>query len=401
MSLQVQLGFTDAGVNAPFFVLDDATKGVLNNTLYVLGGGEALVDVTDYVRAVSIQRGKSRELDRYDAGQASVIFNNNNRAFDPTFVASPFWGQIAPKRRIRITMDSVPQFDGEVDDWNIEIDPSGISTASCQAFGPFSKLANLELATYSPSQELSGARINGALTNVGWPLASRDIDTGGATLAAQIVPDGTAVLDYLQQVADSEPGELFASKSGDITFIDRLQPATDSGLLFTDRGTGIAYQDISIVYGSELLYNRITALNEANGYTASDSYSIALYGERDLELQTLLANDSDLEQIANYLLARYKQPELRFESFSVNLATLTAPQRAAILTMELGDIITVELMPGNIPPAIRQLGKVITLNYDFAPDLETVQIGIASIDGSSFILDDVLFGILDTGVLGW
>lgn len=401
MTIKVELGFTDAGVNPPFFVLDDATKGVLDNTTWVLGGGQALVDVTDYVKSVSIQRGKSRELDRYDAGQASVEFNNNNRAFDPTYVASPFWGQIAPKRRLRITMDSVPQFDGLIDDWNIAIDPSGYSVASCNAFGPFSKLAGLELFTYSPSQQLTGARVNGALDNVSWSSSARSISPGGATVAAQIVQDGTLVLDYLQLVADSEPGDIFGDKSGNIVFKARNDISTNLGILFTDRGTGIPYQDISVVYGSELLYNLITVLNEANGYTASDSYSISLYGERDLELTTILANDSDLATLANGLLGRYKDPELRFEALRVNLRAVTPQQRADLLALELQDFITIELTPGNIPPTIVQSGNVISLNYSFTPDEEIVEIGVSTTQGALFILDDLEFGILDVGVLGW
>jgi len=401
MTIKVELGFTDAGVNPPFFVLDDATKGVLNNTSFVLGGGEALVDVTDYVRSVSIQRGKSRELDRYDAGQASVEFNNNNRAFDPTYVASPFWGQIAPKRRVRISMDSVPQFDGVIDDWNIAIDPSGFSVASCQAFGPFSKLAGLELFSYSPSQELTGARVNGALNNVGWSSSARDVSTGYAQVAAQIVEDGTAVLDYLQLVATSEPGDIFGNKNGDIVFKGRNDLSVNLGILFTDRGTGIPYQGISVVYGSELLYNLVTVLNEANGFTASDSYSISLYGERDIEVQTILANDSDLANLANGLLGRYKDPELRFEALTVNLKAVTPQQRADLLALELQDFITIELTPGNIPPTIVQSGNVISLNYSFTPDEEIVEIGVSTNEGAVFILDDPEFGILDVGVLGW
>lgn len=401
MSLVVELGFTDAGVGAPFFTLDDATKGVLDGATYVLGGGEALVEVTDYVRSVSIRRGKSRELDRYDAGQASITFNNNNRAFDPTYVASPFWGQIVPKRRVKVTMDTVTQFDGTIDDWNISIDPSGISVASAQAFGPFSKLAELELTGYSPTQELSGARINGALNNVGWSSTARDINTGAATISGGTVTDGTLILDYLQQVAESEPGDIFGDKSGRVAFIDRRQAPTDSGLLFTDQGTGIPYQDISVVYGSELLYNSITTNSTAGTVTATDSYSIALYGSRDLTTTTLLTSTTDLQQLANFLLGKYKDPELRFETLRVNLGAVTPTQRANILGLELGDLITIELMPGQIPPVIRQYGKVITLNYSFDPSQEFVEIGVANVQGTSFILDSALFGILDTGLLGW
>lgn len=401
MSLVVELGFTDAGVGAPFFTLDDATQGVLDNTTYVLGGGEALVEVTDYVRSVSIQRGKSRELDRYDAGQVSVSFNNNNRAFDPTFLGSPFYGQIVPKRRLKVTMDSEPQFDGVIDDWNIEIDPSGISTATAQAFGPFSKLAGLQLNSFSPSEQLTGARVNAALDNVNWPTGDRSIATGGATVAAQIVEDGTLILDYFQLIADSEPGDIFGSKDGKVIFRDRLTGAPDPDLVFTDRGTGIPYQNIRVVYGSELLYNLVTVLNEANGFSTSDPYSISLYGERDVEVTTILANDADLETLAVFLLGKYKDPELRFEGLTVNLNSVTPSQRADLLALELGDVIKVELQPGNIPPTIEQYGKILSLNYSFNPGEELVEIGITNTQGAAFILDSAAFGILDTGVLGW
>ena len=401
MTLKVELGFTDAGVNPPFFTLDDSTRGVLDNTTYVLGGGEALVDVSSYLRTVSIQRGKSRELDRYDAGQASVTFNNLSRAFDPTFTPSPLYGQIVPRRRIRITADGIPQFDGVVDDWNIEIEPSGYSIATCQAFGPFARLAGLELNSFSPPQQLTGARVGTALNNVSWPSADRSIDTGGATLASQVVADGTPILDYLQLIAESEPGDIFGDKSGRIVFVDRNQITNGNTLTFSDSGVGIPYQTIRVVYGSELLYNRVTVLNEANGFTATDDYSIALYGERDIEINTLLANDTDLETLAEFLVSKYKEPEFRFEGLSVNLSEVTPAERSDLLTLELGDVISIELTPGKIPPAIQQYGKIISLNYSFEPGAENLEIGVSTTFGSLFILDDTQFGILDVGSLGW
>ena len=397
--MKVEIGFTNAGANPPFFTLDDLTKGVLDSSLYVLGGGEGFVDVTEYAREVSIQRGKSRELDRYNAGQASVSFNNSSRAFDPTYEASPFYGQIVPKRKLRISVDNVVQFVGVIDDWSLDYDQSGYSVASCQAFDAFSQLSGLTTTSeLSLSEELSGSRINELLDAVLWPETEREIDTGRANLAAQTLPAETAVLDYLQQVADSEPGDVFVNKSGNVEFQDRANVATSSSLVFSD-DSGIPYQAIQAVYGSELLYNYINVTSSAGTAVTSDEYSIALYGQRDLNLDTLL--QGDLITLADVLLARYKDPEFRFEGLTVNLRDVTSEQRTALLSLDLSDVIKVELSPGNVGPAIERYGKVLKLDYSFTPDTEMVSIGLESGAGQFLVLDDLAFGKLDSGVLGW
>lgn len=401
MTLKVEIGFTGAGSNPPFFTLDDATKGVLDNTQYVLGGGEGLVDVSEYVRSVGITRGKSRELDRYEAGQATIEFNNSSRAFDPTFVAGPFYGQIVPKRRIRVTLDNIVQFDGIVDDWNLDFDPGGFSVASCNAFDGFSTIANQELAGFSPSQEVTGTRLNNVLNNINWPADKRDVNAGYSELAAEVVEDGTNALDYMQLIAVSEPGDVFLSKAGLITFRDRLTAPTSESVVLSDLGDGISYQGVRVVYGSELLYNFITATNAAGEYSTSDALSIALYGQRDLTQETLLANEADLIQLANFLLVKYSEPELRFESVVVDLRAVTAAQREDLLELELADAVRVKLTPNNTPPTIEQFGKVVSLNYNITPESETVEIGLASAAASFFILDDAEFGRLDFGILAW
>jgi len=87
----VELGFDLPASVGPFFVLDDPVKGKLDNTSYFLSG-VIFFDVTERVRNFSIRRGKSRQLDNYQAGACSVTLSNNDRAFDPTYTASPFYG---------------------------------------------------------------------------------------------------------------------------------------------------------------------------------------------------------------------------------------------------------------------------------------------------------------------
>jgi hypothetical protein len=72
---KVEIGFDLSTSGAPFFTLDDPTAGVLDNTEFTLGG-TLFYDVTDYVVRVSTNRGRNRELDRYNAGQLEVLFDN-------------------------------------------------------------------------------------------------------------------------------------------------------------------------------------------------------------------------------------------------------------------------------------------------------------------------------------
>ena len=66
-----------------FFTLNDAVRGKLDNTTYVLAG-DVFVDVTSDVRSISARRGRSWQLDRVQAGDSTVVLSNNSRDYDPT-----------------------------------------------------------------------------------------------------------------------------------------------------------------------------------------------------------------------------------------------------------------------------------------------------------------------------
>jgi hypothetical protein len=98
----VEIGFDIIPANADLFTLDSSLKGRLDNVTYRLGG-QIFYDVTDKVKSIATRRGKNRQLDEFDGGLANVVFDNNDRTFDPEYVNSPYYGQIIPKRAIRIS----------------------------------------------------------------------------------------------------------------------------------------------------------------------------------------------------------------------------------------------------------------------------------------------------------
>ena len=397
MSLKVELGFTSAGASAPFFTLDNPISGLLDSTEWVLGGGEVLVDVSPFVRSAKVTRGKSRELDRFNAGTASVAFNNELRTFDPTFEASPYFGQIRPKRQIKITLDDVLQFEGTVDDWDLQYDQGGMSVAVCNAFDGTQSLANLTLTGFTTSVESTGERIARVLDAVSWPADKRDLDFGTQTLEADTVDDGTNVYEYLQKVTSSEPGDLFISKNGSVKFVDRTTTATSGGLEFADDSTGLPYTNISTVFGTELLLNSVTLSNSTSKVLVTDIDSIALYGEIDYSINTLLVDDTAMSELGNYLLFKYAEPEYRFEAINVSLNDKTELERADLLAVEMGDVVRVTFTPSGIPPAIDRYLKVIKLDVSLEPGNETISFGLESLTGTFLVLDDPEFGKLDAG----
>jgi hypothetical protein len=401
----VEIGFDLSALGGPFFILDDPVQGVLDNTEYTLGG-TLFYDVTEYVRSVSVRRGKSRQLDRFTAGGASIEFNNNSRAFDPENTASPFFGQIIPKRTIKVETGGSAVFYGVVDDWNLNYDISGLSLAGADCVDGFTLLAQRALTASTETSQKTGARINAILdrTEVNWPSSLRDIDTGATTLQADVIEDGTNVLEYLQTVTDTEPGSIFMGADGFIVFKDRSVAPVSAGLVvFSDDGTGVEFSDVQVVYGSELLYNYIQ-IERDNGGTAivQDADSINSYGQQALIQSGLLMNtDADALELANYLLGQYSEPEYRFESLTVQLEALSPTDQASVLGLEIGETAQIKFTPNNVGSQIDKYATIIRIDHEMLPMSHRITFGFQTLDFASLILDDVEFGLLDTGRLGF
>jgi len=188
---------------------------------FTKSGGEFVYnDITRYVRSVQISRGKSRDLERYNAGSVTVTLDNRSRAFDPQNTASPFNGQILPAGGMRVTTDGVVQFVGLITDWNFDYDLNGDSVATLTGSDGFWQLANQTINAQTPLAETSSARITRILNlpEINWAATKRRLDTGNATLGAYPINTGENALSYLQDIEQSEPGRLFIDKFGNLVF---------------------------------------------------------------------------------------------------------------------------------------------------------------------------------------
>lgn len=402
MATKVEVGFELTVGDTPYFRLDDPVKGKLDNVSYRLAG-PIWIDISDKVAAIAIKRGKNRELDRYSAASVAVSLHNEDRTFDPLNEDSPYVGNIIPRRSIRVSTSGYTQFTGVIEDWNLTYDVSGKSDALIQAADAFTLLAQQTLTPGTATAQLTGARVNAVLSQptVAWPLAQRNIDTGNSQLGADVFEGN--VLSYLQEVESSEQGQLFMAKNGDIRFINGAVTVTSelSTVLFADDGTGVPYTNAAVNYGTELLFNQVEASSPAGTAIANNTASQDKYGITQATVNTLLALYQQTEDLANFWVNKYGEPEYRFENLTVNLNSLTGDDQIGVLGLELGDIIQIKFTPNGVGSPIQRYGQIINIDHGIGPDRHDITFGVGSLQYSFLVLDDTGFGLLDQNALAF
>lgn len=408
LSTTVKIAFDLSGVNPDFFTLDDPVKGELDNVTYPLAG-EILQDVTDYVRKLSITRGRSRELDRYATGQATLLLDNRSRLFDPTDKATPYIGQIKPRKAVEITTGVNTVFAGNVQDWDYTYELSGDAISSVSAVDGFGILARTDLADLAVGTATSGDRVSDVLDAASWPSGKRSIAAGSATLAA-----GTAsgnALQYLQEVETAEAGDFYMSSAGVATFKARGLSYTDTAydsasvgydslttpyaypppdvtteLIFTDE-TGddnyVPYSSLRLQLGTDLLYNQVDVSFGTATISASNTDSQAEYGIASLSVNgNLLSTAAGGTALANYLVERYAQPVVRFTEVGVDLHGVASSVAAKVLALDLADVVPVRFRPAYTGERVERISVIEGISHDISPDRHRVTFQFSGAPGS-------------------
>lgn len=406
MAVEVIFAFDqDAGGVTNFFELDGPVKGVLDNSVYTLGGDFSLVDVTDKVRTMSISRGRSALLGEVQAGSAQIVLDNRARLFDPLSGGGgsfPYADQIVPRKNVQILLDGRAIFSGLVDDWQIDYSVSGDSTTTAVCGDGFLTLGQTNVSTTTKTAQTSGARVGAVLTEAGWPSSKRDIDTGQVTLQADTPADNTNLLSYISTIKNTEFGAFYMDRQGLATFEDRL--STQNFATATVLGSGgVPISSIEIDSTTDQIYNTITLTRKSGGTaTRTDSASETKYGKSELSQTDLLFDDdTELGDLADFLLSRHKEVTYQIRSVSIVVDSLDASQRAVVGALEVADPLQVAFAPST-GDAISQYATLDRIEHSFtrAEPNHVVTLSMSQAQ-ASFILDSALFGKLDTSTLGF
>ena len=370
--------------------------------------GTTTYDVTSYVKSVAIERGRSRELDKFDTGTFSITFENRGRVFDPLYTSSPYNGLIVPNVGVQITTSGEGRIYGFIKDWNLMYDVSGESTAVATGADAFSFLAQQTTSSsLSPAEQTAGNRIGYVLgqPEVEWPYGGPNwnLDVTNTTLVqSHTIDAGTNILEYAQLVERTEGGFFYVDQDGVMQFRKNGYDSL-STVVFTDDGTDIPYQGVEIIYGSELLYNTVslTRLGGAKK-TASRPTSIAAYGNSAYEDDGLLyVDDTATTTAAENLAMKYSLPEYRFDSVTVFLNPLSGANQVRVLALDLATVVQAKLTPNGVGSAISKYVRIIGISEKIDIDGHTITFKLATIENEGFILDSDVFGLLDYNVLGF
>jgi Bacterial Ig domain len=316
-------------------------------------------DLSAKVRAIDSARGRAAETERVASGETSATLEDTTRRLEPDYPGSDLYPNVVPQRiaRWRATKDAVTydlaRFYVETwpVDWTLRRGIASIRGADLMGV----------LGTWTLGgkyvQQLTGARINVYLDRIGWPAAARLIDAGTATMVTETLVAANA-LAQIQLAADTENGLFFVDGAGNAVFHDANHRATaarsiTAQAVYGDGGPAtneLPYVSAPLDLPDGQIWNSVsvtfgTVTDEAHTVTVGDAVSQRRYGVRALPTrETRLVNAAAATAQANAILARYKDPHVRFASVTID------PQRypglwAAVLGHEISDRVTVKRRP--------------------------------------------------------
>lgn len=403
MSTQVRIAFDlSLAASGDFYTVGSTPLGGTAVVGALPIAGDVFTDVTDYLRSVTIRRGRSKFTDRFDSGQATIVLDNRTRLFDPAAgtAVSPYGVSMLPRKGVDITTDGQVRFTGQIEDYDLEYQIAGDSTTSLQCADGFALLSRRVLTAGTATSQLSGARVEAVLDDplVDWPAARRAIDAGQSTLGADAISASTDVLAYLATIQASESGAIFINRAGQVQFRDRAALQVATGVTFADDGTGIPYQSITRESGTELLYTSATVPYVGGTATATNAAALTDYGISDLSYTTLLSTQEQAQDAADYLVGLYGRPTDRISGLRVLLNDLTADQKGQVLQLEIGDLVTVRFTPNGIGDPIEQDVGIESIEDEMTPAAHYVSFNLSARLMNVFIVG---YSNLGEGVLGY
>ena len=402
---------SDTAFETDPLILGSATEGILGTNR--LGSGTLPVEITDLVTRVSIRRGRSRIISKFEAGTADVQLYDQNGDWNPMNPAGAYYPNLVPLRQIIIYAtyggSDYYLFSGYITNYDtgFRLGNEDLSTVTLKCVDAFKLLAGSAISTVSgaPAGQLSGARVNALLDAVEWPVSLRNIDTGQSTLQAD---PGTSrnVLDALQTVENSEFGGIFVDGESKVNFVDRdsliSRPAT-SLYTFSDTGSDISYTNAVVAFDDTNLINDVTVTR--SGGTAQNVYdqpSIDKYFlHSGIRSGILVQTDAEAFNQAKGILATRKDPEVRIDSIQLNLYDDTNPNKPlAGVDIDLLDGITVtKTMPGST--SVTQPSLVNAIHHDITKSSWNTTLFTSEPLLAGFVLNSTVSGILGEDVLSY
>ena len=316
-------------------------------------------DVSHDVLSFKIQRGRFHELDRMEAGTASIVLDNASANYWPDNAAGLYYGNVRPGKRVNIRATYMAViydiYTGYVEAYSPGWKTGGGlgSTMTIDCADEVKPMSRLLINNAGYAQELSGARVNNVIDYY-VPYPEKDIDAGQSLMQATGALANINAMDHLFTVQESELGLFWIRGDGYVVFQDRHArmnaPYTISQATFGDTPGEMKYYALELSYDDQYLYNdiRITRVGGIE-QVAGDPTSVLRYGTRSLSRTALLmTNDAEALDQANYLLSRFKDPALRVKNITILPQADPVNLWPKVLGYEISTRITIKLTQASI-----------------------------------------------------
>lgn len=398
----------------------EAAFGLPNPGDFIVGtslvGGTDVVasgynPITSSAELVTIRRGRwSQVTDVIDAGDMTVQVLNLDRKFDPTYTLSPYYGRVRPGVGIRVRA-TAPTFiakslmTGQADELGFEYDVSGRSVTIFRGTDALGQLGAAEFDAWTSTGTSVTTKLAAVVQRpeVAFPTFRTSFGAGVETLQSDSVSWGSNVLNYMQLIARSEIGFLWADADNTLTFRNRTVPGTVASSA-TFGTSGIAYQSIAAKYG-EFLFSRVGVDREGGTQQTAQVSNLTTWqaangSPRTLKLGgLLLASDAQSLALANYLLTQYSTPTWQVSELGVELAPLSNADTNTMLSLDIGSVVTVGFTPNDIAPAITQKCLVQGVQHEIAPGSHRMTLSLIAAPVALFVVGASLVG--GTDVIGF
>jgi hypothetical protein len=398
----------------------------------------AWVDLSSRLRRLSVGYGRQQELGRTEVGGGTALFDNQDRALDPSNTAGPFWPNVLPMRHIRIratygggTYDLAR---GYVRDWPQTWRGKTAAEVEVEFEDAFSAMARYELVDQAVRPaELSGARIDAVLDAFGWPSlvtppagtwllgiagrgelgtntmlgqSGRSIDAGLSMIRSE-APSGN-LLTYLLTVAeDTERGLFFVRPDGELVFEQRSPSIGSPTAIFGDdlAGGELRMHELELDFSDARLWTvvRVEIEGSAERHEASDPAAVTEYGPRALSISGVLYNsETEAETLAGYLLGRYSTPAVRPETLRILPRPADMAEWSHVLGRVLTDRILVRRRPPGGGPTIELDSRIVGIRHEILLDKWETTWSLVPTEPASWILGQTEYGELgQTTTLGF
>tara|TARA_R100001460_G_scaffold25771_2_gene51992 strand:+ start:9044 stop:10306 length:1263 start_codon:yes stop_codon:yes gene_type:complete len=341
---------------------------------------QSFTDISQYVRSININRGRSNELGQFTAGSCELFLSNSDNRFNPTqtthyYDTSNARTKIQPLKVVKVTAtydsENYVLYYGHLDQIPVMYPAKGADSIvrftaidafkifqaqTIQSVGwrigqvGFSEIGVSTRLGYDDSVELTSVRLSRLLDSIGFPSALRDINTGTLNIQQQGIT--TNLLTAMRECETAENAQFFIAKDGKATFRNRDYKLSNAKAInvqatFDNSGSNLPYQDVVTSFDTDEVRNvyEWTRTGGATQYVA-DADSVSRYTAKTSTVTTKNTSDANVLSIIQQKLSETALPIERIDSLRINPRDNTSLWEK-VLGLEFGDRVKVNITNPN------------------------------------------------------